>query len=283
MKRSKKILIITLVVFFVLCHIDLRPWFYELEEKYINPIDETRKSYDAGSCKNMQNDLCYYIIYLNDNESKWNEDDKKIFVKKKFIPSMKYLSQQASAYNISLTTEYKTFPDNDSQISYNGIIETEVVKNGSQKDIFSQVAESMGYNSPKEMNKSLQKELNVKQIAYLIVVNKEGRSYKHTYIESHREKYEFCVFFSKSIGHTDSTCYSTIAHEILHLFGAEDYYDPFGNYPEREKLALSLYPDDIMLSTVEDINTVKVGEYTAYSVGWTDILPEECNVDKWWK
>ncbi len=283
MKRSTKIFIVILVVFLVLCCIDFRPWFYEFERKYINPVDETRKSYNVGSCKNMQKDLYYFIIYLNDNESKWNENDKAVFTEKKFIPSMQFLSQEAITYNISLVTEFKTHPHNDTQVNYDGIIEAEAVKNGSQSDIFSQVAESMGYDSPKEMNESLQKELNVKQLAYLIVLNKEGRSYKYAHVESNRERYEFCVFFSKSIGYTDETCYSTIAHEILHLFGAEDFYDPYGDFPEREKLAMELYPDDIMFGTVEDINTVKIGEYTAYSVGWIDELPPECNTPLWWE
>ena len=134
------------------------------------------------------------------------------------------------------------------------------------------------------MNDSLKEELNVKQVAYLLAINKDGRSYKLYHSQSSIERqYEFCVFFSQSIGHTDTTCYSTIAHEILHLFGAEDYYDPYGDYPERETLAQKLYPDDIMFSTVTDVNDVNVGNYTAYSVGWTNQLPEECNTDKWWK
>ena len=53
--------------------------------------------------------------------------------------------------------------------------------------------------------------------------------------------------------------------------------------PERLELAKELYPNDIMFGTVTDVITVSVGNYTAYSVGWIDQLPEECNVDEWWK
>lgn len=281
MKRSTKIFIIILVIFLVLCHIDFRPWFYERQKAYLNQIDETRKEYYIGSCCNMQEDLCYYIIFIDDGESKWNDTDKNEFIEKKFVPSMAYLSKQGSQYNVALEQDYKIC---DKSATYKGIIESEVVENGAQYDIFTQVTASLGYESPKEMNKSLKKELDVKQVAYLFAINKEGRSYKLSHTQSAIErKTEFCVFFSQSIGYTDSTCYSTIAHEILHLFGAEDYYDPYGSYPEREKLAKELYPNDIMFGTVTDVNTVSVGNYTAYSVGWIDKLPQECDTQNWWK
>ena len=281
MKRSTKIFIIILVVLFILCFIDFRPWFYKKQSEYLNQVDETRKEYKIGSCYNMQEDLCYYIIFIDDNESKWNDEDKSLFIEKKFIPSMNYLTTQSSAYNVTLETNYKVC---EKSATYEGAIESEAVEHGAQYDIFTQIASSLGYESPKEMNDSLKKELDVKQVAYLFAVNKEGRSYKLSHTQTAIErKYEFCVFFSQSIGYTDTTCYSTIAHEILHLFGAEDYYDPYGNYPEREKLAKEFYPNDIMFGTVTDVNNVSVGNYTAYSVGWIDVLPQECNTPLWWE
>ena len=281
MKRSTKIFIVILVIFLVLCHIDMRPWFYERQREYLNRVDETRKEYKIGSCYNMQEDLCYYIIFVDDNESNWNENDKSEFVEKKFLPSINYLSDQSSLYNVTLKQDYRIC---EKTADYNGVIEAETVQNGVQYDIYTQVASSLGYKSAKEMNDLLKKELGVSQVAYLFAINKEGRSYKLSHSQTAIErKYEFCVFFSQSIGYTDTTCYSAIAHEILHLFGAEDYYDPYDDYPEREKLAKELYPKDIMFGTVTDVNTVSVGNYTAYSVGWIDQLPEECNVDEWWK
>ena len=92
MKRSAKIFIVFLVIFLVLCHIDMLPWFYERQREYLNRVDETRMEYKIGSCYNMQDDLCYYIIFINDNESHWNENDKSEFVEKKFVPSINYLS-----------------------------------------------------------------------------------------------------------------------------------------------------------------------------------------------
>ena len=171
MKRSTKIFIVILVIFIVLCHIDMRPWFYERQKEYLNRVDETRKEYKIGSCYNMQDDLCYYIIFIDDNESNWNENDKSEFVEKKFLPSINYLSNQSSIYNVAIKQDYMTC---DKTANYNGVIEVETVQNEIQYDIYTQVASSLGYKSAKEMNDSLKKELGVSQVAYLFAINKEG-------------------------------------------------------------------------------------------------------------
>ena len=70
----------------------------------------------------------------------------------------------------------------------------------------------------------------------------------------------------------------TIAHELLHLFGAEDFY-----YPEsREALAKEVYPEDIMLCDMPDLDHFTLGEYTAYTLGWTDSVPDVCQDPGWW-
>ncbi len=284
MKRSTKVKIIIFFIVFFLCFVDLRPLFRQNEPAPVAPqIDETRKSYKVGSCYNMKDDLCYFIIFLDDNESSWNEAEKENFTENKFIYSMNYLSSKANDYSVTLCTKYSSYPaDENAKMIYNGILESDVVENGSQTDILNQVAESMSFASPEEMNSALKNQLNVGQIAYLLAVNKEGRSYKYAYTSPQSEKIEFVVFFDDSIA-KGGTCCSTIAHEILHLFGAEDYYDPYGKLPQREKMANELYPNDIMLISPSDVNKAEIGAYTAYSVGWTDIIPAECNTENWWK
>ncbi len=286
MKRSTKVKIIVFFIVFFLCFVDLRPLFMPKKPPIVvTPvIDETRKGYNNGSCYNMEKDLCYFIVHLDDQESSWNETEKSKFMENKFLVSLNYLSRKASEYSVTLCTEYEIYPaDNNTKVTYNGIVDTDVVTNGIQSDILNQIAKAMGYSSPDEMDSSLKNEMNVNQIAYLFVLNKDGRSYKYSYITDDSKKIEFCVFFDDTIKANANTCCSTIAHEILHLFGAEDFYDPYGEMPQREKLAKQLYPDDIMLTLVNNVNDAKIGSYTAYSIGWINTLPEECNVDEWWK
>ena len=90
---------------------------------------------------------------------------------------------------------------------------------------------------------------------------------------------EHCVLFANNLSGSKGSRASTIAHEILHLFGAEDYYVSMS----REALANQKYPDDIMLWQVERIQDNSIGDCTAYSVGWTDEVPDVCYDDRWWK
>ena len=285
MKRSTKIKIIVFFIVFFLCFVDLRPLFMPKKSPIVTTptIDETRKSYNNGSCYDMTNDLCYLIIYLDDTESNWNESEKNNFMEKKFLVSLDYLSRKASDYSVTLSTKYTIYPDNNTSVRFNGIIESDVVENGRQEDILNNLAISMGYSSPEEMDSSLKDNLGVSQLAYLLVANKNGRSYKYSYVTTESRTIEFCVFFDDAITYYRDTCNPTVAHEILHLFGAEDYYDPYGKMPEREKLAKELYPNDIMLTLPKDVNDAEIGPYTAYCLGWTNTLPKECNVDNWWK
>ncbi len=281
MKRRTKIFIIILITAFILCCIDFRPWLYEKQREYLNRVDETRKEHGIGTCYDMEKSLCYYIVFINDDESRWNDDEKSFFIERKFLPSLNFIAKSAESYGAEAETRYTVC---NITAEYDGFFEADTVTNGGQQDIFTQTASSLGYETPKDMNDALKKELKVKQVAYLLVVNKEGRSYKQAYSQSSIErKYEFSVFFDDSVTVSGNSCSSTVAHEILHLFGAEDLYDPYGRYPQREKLAQELFPEDIMNKGFSDINDAVVGEYTAYSVGWTDELPEECNRPEWWK
>lgn len=286
MKRSTKVKIIVFFIVFFLCFVDLRPLFRP--QKPVQPViitptvDETRKNYNTGSCYDMEKDICYYVVFLDDRESKWNENEKSIFTENKLSVSLDYLSNKASEYSVSLCKEYKIYPADDTALTFDGIVESDVVENGSQEDILNQISLSTGYSSPEKMDSEIKKELDVKQIAYLFVLNKDGRSYKYSYVTEDSKKIEFCVFFDDAISFDGNTCRSTIAHELLHLFGAEDFYDPYGEMPQRQKLAEELYPNDIMFSLKDDVNDAQIGSFTAYTVGWTDTLPKECDVPEWW-
>ena len=76
MKRRTKIFIIILITAFILCCIDFRPWLYEKQREYLNRVDETRKEHGIGTCYDMEKSLCYYIVFINDDESRWNDDEK---------------------------------------------------------------------------------------------------------------------------------------------------------------------------------------------------------------
>ena len=72
---------------------------------------------------------------------------------------------------------------------------------------------------------------------------------------------------------------SVVAHELLHLFGAEEMYDPAG----RNEIAKQKYLKDVMLWTESFIARNEITEFTAYCIGWTDTIPAICYDPDWWK
>ena len=110
----------------------------------------------------------------------------------------------------------------------------------------------------------------------LIVANKPGRGYSMAYKDDY-DPYKYFVegtilYTSYEVG--GPNCAASIAHEMCHLFGAEDLYATFVQTAENEARARELFPDDIMLRVSYDINTLKIDKLTAWLIGLTDDMED---------
>ncbi|MEY4604546.1 MAG: hypothetical protein RIT43_1838 [Bacteroidota bacterium] len=70
---------------------------------------------------------------------------------------------------------------------------------------------------------------------------------------------------------------SVIAHEFLHLFGAEDMYvTPFDKKIERkyhEKLS-AMFPDEVMTNSLRNLDSMQISDFTRYLIGWDKELSD---------
>lgn len=250
-------------------------------------VDDSRSSFNLGSCKDLSEDPYTVFLFLDDNESSWTETEVSEFWYNSIETGYSYLETEAARYGVDLELEkagYATDPSHGISLKYNGIVTANLMEESVSHDIFDQAAASLGFSSVEDMNQYLQSYSGKSQVAYVIALDKPGRSYAHpAQAPSHNSLIEYCVVFSSNLNSTVDTSAATIAHEVLHLFGAEDYYDPYGTTPKRAELAKTLYPNDIMHITATDVNTLTAGAFTAYTVGWTDTLPSECNNADWWQ
>lgn len=73
---------------------------------------------------------------------------------------------------------------------------------------------------------------------------------------------------------------STIAHELLHLYGAWDFYQTFAQTKDRQDKANELFPNSIMLHTYSNINDNDIDELTSWLIGWNK---HEQNWYRWFK
>lgn len=250
------------------------------------PVDPYRPHYDVGTAGQLEGDPFFLCIFLDDSESRWTESELQTFLQEKFHPGIDWLCQQASYWGVHL--EYTAgyyWNYNSATCRYNGLVGD---FNGDLKnDVLEQAASSLGFTSKEEMHQSMLEWSGKDQVAYVVILNKEGRSY--AMMDWYNDGYdymEYCVLFSKPsyVGDLVYDCPpATVAHEVLHLFGAEDYYSEGTQRVQRAQLASSYFYNDLMLNLYCDISYNTVGAYTAYTVGWTDVTPNVCYNDGWWE
>lgn len=95
------------------------------------------------------------------------------------------------------------------------------------------------------------------EAAFLLILHEDKRSFA-TMARANMAGFvpEYAVIFKNNLRE------HVIEHELLHLFGCQDYYYP----AETKRIAEDLFPDSIMLGKT------MIDPLTAYVVGWTEDL-----------
>ena len=249
--------------------------------------ENKRPGYDAGGCYRLEGNPYVVAVFLDDDVSSWPEEKVLTYLDQLVKPGLAFIEENAAAWGKELDFGlgyYATYGHPDRPIRYNGVVDS-YMDGTTSKDILDQVARAIGFESREHMNERLQDYSGQDQIAYMILLNKGGRSYTCPYHYSEfsttrrNQALEHTVIFTGFTDDSGDTASDCIAHETLHLFGAMDYYMP----DSRNALARQLYPKDIMLCDMPDLEYFELNEATAYCVGWTDEVPDVMGNEAWWK
>jgi len=97
------------------------------------------------------------------------------------------------------------------------------------------------------------------------------------HINGYYERMSSAAFWT---GHTERVEYgivtyknpAVIAHEVLHIFGAEDLYPHPENSSFNFNAIAERYPYEIMRATYPDISKLRISPITKYLIGWQDSL-----------
>ncbi len=257
-----------------------------------NPLYEFRKSYNLGNNKVLEGDITVDCFFVNDNESSWNVNWANWYVTTQIKHALEFLTEEAAEYGKTVNFMPEYYIDcstsdlalNSSySMKYDGIIDNDASDGSGTKNILEKLAANMGYPNAFELGGSLSWETETEHI-FLIFVNKTGRSYSFSTGESDDYFSEhsliFAYDFSRPIENGIPSGYTslTIAHEILHTYGADDYYTP----EKRNELAKQYYPNDVMLKIEPPTNLGDIGDLTAFQIGWTNTVPDICYNSDWW-
>lgn len=245
--------------------------------------EEYRPNYMLGNCRNLKGNPLVVLLFIDDDESSWSAEQVTEYTNKHVNVGLQYLEDKAKEWNVDLNFTVKSYstPLSEYTLKYEGSVIRDLRISGSSKDVLDQAARDMGYPSNWELYSKFKTEHGGNDdVIFLTFINKAGKSYTRHFISTGRTSYsEHCVLFSDYLEGDSFGCRaSTVAHELLHLFGAEDFYNGY-----REFLAYQIYPKDIMLWMPTDAYENEIGDFTAYTLGWTDTIPQICYNEYWWK
>lgn len=200
-----------------------------------------------GSCKALTGDVALTVLFMDDTGSGWTEQKMDEFTGQLYT-DIAELTNEAAQWGVELNI---TVNARQAVLDYNVTPSTAWSSSG---HYFAKA----GYDSY-DILSLLQAELGTKSVPVIVAFNKAGRSYAVQ--DSDERNVEICYIFDDP---------SAIKHELLHLFGAADFY-----YHDQ----LDFYVNEFLLNSVMSSSGGKqVDDLTAYLVGWTDDLTSGASI-----
>ena len=246
-------------------------------------VDRYRPGWNVGSCRRLEGKVYAVVFLVDDVSSSWTEETGQEFLLRCVTPGFAYLQEQAEYWGVELEFDYYFFmTDEKNSMYYPREFSPELDGAVDNSDILDVLAGNFGFADKFSMNLYFESYFDTDEVLYFVALNKEGHSYTVMDSEDNgRDLLEYSVFFT---GHIDGARNGAfvVAHETMHNFGAEDYYDPYGNLPNRKALAEQVYPDDLMMRWDDDVTRLYVSDATAFTVGWVDSPPAELMGADWW-
>ncbi|MBQ7545843.1 MAG: hypothetical protein IJT41_02610 [Clostridia bacterium] len=204
----------------------------------------------CGACGQMLKNVCVIGFLVNDRSSAWKEDD---------LEKIKIVLQNAT----SIMKKQSGLSDNRLKISYAYDcvpIQFRFDRDENSARVITDVLGQYGYLSVSSYQDHYKKKFNKQEVPIVFFVNRDFRSFAHkteARDDNSGGEYSF-VSYNQNI----DDCVRTLIHEVMHQFGAIDYY-----IPDRVKdAAEKLLPGSIMNSGMV------FDDLTRYIIGWDEEL-----------
>ena len=233
------------------------------------PNDTSVSSKNVGSAKILSGRIYVLSVFVASYSDPWRIKDIERN-KDKVFEAEQWLKMQALRYGKSVEFVNSAFGSDGS------FLDNDIPVNFDAQNAFSypsKVLEKIGFSSCNAFIDWVRTHADCPQCLAIIFTNTKGRSYASPVSrELHRynpEKYnlECCLLYRYYTDSEKETTSSTIAHEILHLFGAWDLYELEDSDHERAIKTEVMFPNSIMLNTHRDIWETQIDEINAWLVG----------------
>ena len=189
-------------------------------------------------------------------------------VYKKYFEATDWLVAQARRYGVTIDFDGGHFGLNeDIKLDYIGY----GTGSGNENvQMVSNVLLKIGYTSPMQFYNWAMANTKCDNVIVLIFTKGSGVSYAMAYGNGMNSELYFTegVMIYERYSNGLELLPATIAHELLHVFGAWDLYETFRQTRRAEELARIHFPNSIMLRIAYNINDLIVDQLTAWRIGW---------------
>ncbi|MBQ7088858.1 MAG: hypothetical protein IJN04_04370 [Clostridia bacterium] len=218
----------------------------EIQHRYRNHLYLSYR--DAGSIKRMVGDIIVIVFFVDDSESRWTERDIQRY-KDAQSQAMCRLMRAARAKGATLCIRN----------AYAHLAVDMDCERDNRDEWRTAVIRQYGKDTLQEYQAYYEAKYHCDEAPMIFAFNKPFRSYAvSTYAEAQQ--------FSEMSTIASDFDEDTIAHELLHQFGARDLYFP--------RMVRDLVRDMGYESIMAIGNSREVDSLTAYLIGWTDEIDD---------
>lgn len=206
------------------------------------------QSRNVGASKKLVGKVGLITVYGRKTNQCWSEKSKREY-ELTLERTKKFLESEAKRYGAVLHIDFY-------------YLDVNLDENFDRFRCFEFIKKELGGNTMEQIQCSFERFYKVDEAPVIVAYDEVGRSSAVMQRSAIYSRNEISSIFKNSNGFS----YTTIAHEILHQFGAADYY-----FPQKiEKIAKKYFPNSVMGN-----GTNIVDELTAYLVGWTDVISKD--------
>ena len=240
-----------------------------------NPILDTDQN--IGSAKRFVGECMFYNVFIEDPASSWDEESVSALYALQY-EAFRYLETQAADFGHELhcfATDATSalylytdiyIPDDDAA---DNTLWIDLIFSETEYKSVNGLLEVLSKDAPRYDG-----------CGVIINVKKQGRSYAIPCNSAYFDYEDYyaertVIYYSDDISYDYVLSSATIAHEILHLFGALDLYYPNDEEDIRKQLIMQYFPFELMHYVPYYMYEATVSTFTAFRVGWRNTLPDQ--------
>lgn len=230
----------------------------------------------GGSAKKLLGNCLAVGIFVSEGDDPWTEEAKQA-TWENVEKGMQWLGETGEEeYDVSISFECLCLnPEED-------VVLDKIPRFDDGSDMeekLTSVVEQLGYENLTHFYQSIKEDYEDYNIHIMFLYNIESRAHMNSVSIDHPiEILEFnnmyrTTEYSESEDDmvlADAINVATIVHESLHAYGAMDLYNVYESPEgeEAEKRLTKRFPNEIMLTTSNELKESEISEFTAFLIGW---------------